>query len=107
MTEITGLRDQIGSLSDEAFALARESARHGAALEGLHMQALDLHNRLQEARQLVEAAPENERPFLNQLLSEGVLDIMYVVSAGKAPSSLRLYHYLADQAGGDRPSKAE
>ncbi|MEO9256175.1 MAG: hypothetical protein ABI305_11570, partial [Tepidiformaceae bacterium] len=60
--------------------------------------AAELLGRLPSMAELAKTVPEERRPDLMRVLSEARLDLSYVQSAGKLPSSLRLGRYLREKA---------
>ena len=84
------------AVSHEAFTLAREAAVGEGDAAARERQARVLNSRLDELWPLVQAAPDNERPGLNQAWTDARLDLGYILSGGELPTSTRLHYALAD-----------
>jgi hypothetical protein len=76
-------------INERAFSLAKLCAAKRDDPQGLFLQAQALR---QEMVSLV-GQPGHSAAEVQNLLGEANLDILYVLSEGKAPSSLRLHHY--------------
>jgi hypothetical protein len=84
--------------SAEAYNLAKAFVSGELTGEAATAKADELLPRLREMADLAKAAPDERRPDLMRILSEARLDLTYVQSAGKVPSSVRLGHYLRERA---------
>lgn len=82
--------------SNEAFDLAKQFGSANADQGGLKKQAEALNQRLNELLPLVQSASASDQPTLNMAWSDARLDVGYILSDGKLPTSTRLYYYLED-----------
>jgi hypothetical protein len=85
-----GVAGQVTKLSDEVFGLAKETARDKGDREARHERAMAINARLRELLPAVESLPEPRRAEVSRSLADAQVDVMYVLSDGRAPASLRL-----------------
>jgi hypothetical protein len=84
------LARQVTQLSDEIFGLAKDAAREKGDREARHERATAINGQLRELLPTVEALPDSQRAELGRSLADAQVDVMYVLSDGRAPASLRL-----------------
>ncbi len=81
--------------SNEAFALAKEYIS-GKDPEDVKRRAREQQQRVPQFGEWAKSAPEELRPDLNRVLSDARLDLGYILSDGKRPSSTRLHYVLSE-----------
>ena len=102
MTDADELFQTLSELREEVFRLAKEEATGSGDAAARMQRAEEINTRFNELQPKIEELPEGERERLYQPLTEGRLDLVYVLSKGEDPTtSTRLYHALGDlEAGG-------
>ena len=81
--------------SNEAFELAKEYLS-GKNTEDVKRRAREQQERVPQFGAWAKSAPEALRPDLNRVLSDARLDLSYILSDGKRPSSTRLHYVLSE-----------
>ncbi|MGH2389513.1 MAG: hypothetical protein ACRDIE_15035, partial [Chloroflexota bacterium] len=81
--------------SNEAFELAKEFVS-GKNIEDVKRRAREQQQRIPRFGEWAKSAPEALRPDLNRVLSDARLDLGYILSDGKRPSSTRLHYVLRE-----------
>ena len=81
--------------SNEAFELAKKFLS-GKNTEDVKRRALEQQARMPEFAAWAKNAPEALRPDLNRVLSDARLDLSYILSDGKRPSSTRLHYVMSE-----------
>jgi hypothetical protein len=81
--------------SNEAFELAKKYLS-GKNTEDVKRRAREQQERVPQFGEWAKSAPETLRPDLNRVLSDARLDLSYILSDGKRPSSTRLHYVLSE-----------
>ena len=84
---------QARRLSHEAFALAQQVAEDQADATTLE-KARAIDEQLPALQTNLEELTEAERAAVESAVTDAQLDILYVLAEGKAPTSIRLFHFL-------------
>ena len=84
---------QARRLSHEAFALAQQVALGQAEATTLD-KARAIDEQLPALQTNLEELTEAERLAVETAVTDAQLDILYVLAEGKAPTSIRLFHFL-------------
>ena len=87
---------QARRLSHEAFALAQQVAGGQADATTLE-KARAIDEQLPALQTNLEELTEAERAAVETAVTDAQLDILYVLAEGKAPTSIRLFHYLQNK----------
>ena len=84
----------VQELSQRAYSLAQEAASAAGESEGRKELAREMNGYLDELVPLIQAAPPQDQQMLQSAWTDARQDLLYVLSSGKMPTSLRLHHYL-------------
>ncbi|MBP8000233.1 MAG: hypothetical protein KA314_12665 [Chloroflexi bacterium] len=87
---------QARRLSQEAFALAQKVAL-GQTEATILEKARAIDQQLPALQASQEELTTAERSMIETAVTEAQLDILYVLAEGKAPSSIRLFHFLQNR----------
>ncbi|HEY8283300.1 MAG TPA: hypothetical protein VIJ28_02835 [Chloroflexota bacterium] len=82
----------VNRFSNEAFSLAKEYVG-GKDPEDVKQRARELQERVPGFGGQAQAAAPALRPDLNRALSDARLDLSYILSDGRRPSSTRLHYF--------------
>jgi len=97
----------IHKFSNEAFTLAKLFIA-GSDVPPLKQKASDLESQLPAFAARMKEADQDYRAGLNRTLSDARLDLAYVHSEGKRPSSIRLWHVIREsQLGNEGEEESE
>ena len=89
---MSGDDERLRELSDEAFALAKGFANSSLG-EADRQRAVALGEELQGLKNVVKAASGHEREGLEVAYSEAWVDLDWVLSEGRTPTSIRMAMY--------------
>jgi hypothetical protein len=98
------LLGRVEGLSREAYALARAKADGGAEQGDLRNQAEAIDRELDELVPTIQAATGDEVEAIRTVWTDARSDVMWVLSDGDLPTSLRLGAYLRDRERPPSPS---
>lgn len=87
---------QARRLSHEAFALAQQVAL-GQAEATIQEKARAIDQQLSALQASQQELTEAERLTVETAITDAQLDILYVLAQGKAPTSIRLFHFLQNR----------
>lgn len=93
----TALLIEAHRLSNAAFSLAKDYLS-GTNRDTAKQQAQELEARVPELAARMASAPAALRPDLNRALSDARLDLGYILSDGRRPTSIRLHQFQSDAA---------
>jgi hypothetical protein len=88
------LRQSVEELNRAAFDLARQAAADPDSFSELEPRARQMNRFLDELVPLIQAAAPTDQPSLQAQWTEARQDVLYLLSSGRGPTSLRLYHFL-------------